>query len=272
MLSFWRSKRRCFRWCLDFSNQSHIATTSSEYSHDLTAIGTVGSVSTDRDVLSLSLAGDRQTSHPDAFQLLRELRERYPSLVPRIEQGLFDHYLPYKEAVEAGIEMNNPFPQIAKTSEVWPHVKPAHVLIEPIKGQGRVRHRLHHRLGHRTHGSSDLFRLAVHRTQRKRGRNLMLAVGSPPNPKLLSGTQRECRLQRPVYFRRQVPSRSDFFQAQSRQRLSATTRFAGNFQLLAHDGSEAARSLNWYFVCSVRPVGADHSALPLSHLLRGLYG
>lgn len=87
---------------------------------------------------SLSLAGDHHTPHPHALQLLRELRERYPSLVPRIEQGLFDHYLPYKEAVEAGIEMNNPFPQIAKTSEVWPHVKPVHVLIESIKGQWRV--------------------------------------------------------------------------------------------------------------------------------------
>jgi hypothetical protein len=89
-------------------------------------------------MFSLSLAGDHHTPHPNALQLLRELRERYPSLVPRIEHGLFEHYLPCKEAVEAGIEMNNPFPQIAKTVEVWPHVKPAHVLIEPIKGQWRV--------------------------------------------------------------------------------------------------------------------------------------
>lgn len=68
----------------------------------------------------------------------RNLQERFPSLVSQIEHGLFEHYLPHKEAVEAGIEMSNPFPQIADTVEVWSHVKPAHVLIEPINGQWRV--------------------------------------------------------------------------------------------------------------------------------------
>jgi len=87
---------------------------------------------------NLSLAGDRNAPHPNALQLLRELRERVPSLVPRIEHGLFEHYLPYKQAVEAGIEMNNPFPQLAETVEVWPHVKAAHVLIEPVDVQWTV--------------------------------------------------------------------------------------------------------------------------------------
>ncbi len=89
-------------------------------------------------MFSLSLAGDHHAPHPHALQLLRELRERYSSLLPRIEQGLFEHYLPYKEAVEAGIETNDPSPQIANAVEVWPRIKPAHILIEPIKGQWRV--------------------------------------------------------------------------------------------------------------------------------------
>ena len=86
----------------------------------------------------LSLAGNRNTPHPHALQLSRELHGRFPALVSQIEHGLFEHYLPYKEAVEAGIETNDPSPQIANAVEVWPHVKPAHVLIEPIKGQWRV--------------------------------------------------------------------------------------------------------------------------------------
>jgi hypothetical protein len=35
MLSFWNLMRRCLRWCLGFSNQSHFKTPSSENSHDL---------------------------------------------------------------------------------------------------------------------------------------------------------------------------------------------------------------------------------------------
>jgi hypothetical protein len=86
----------------------------------------------------LSLAGDRHTPHPLALQLSRELQKRFSSLVAQIQQGLFEHYLPYKEAVEAGIEMGSSFPKIADKVEVWSHVKPAHVLIEPLKGQWRV--------------------------------------------------------------------------------------------------------------------------------------
>ena len=78
------------------------------------------------------------STRPLALQLSRELQKRFPSLVAQIQQGLFEHYLPYKEAVEAGIEMGSPFPQIADKVEVWSHVKPGHVLIEPINGQWRV--------------------------------------------------------------------------------------------------------------------------------------
>ena len=91
-----------------------------------------------KGTFDLSLAGDHNTPLPDALRLLRELRERFRSLVPRIEHGLFEHYLPYKEAVEAGTEMSNPFRQISNSIEVWPRDKPAHVLIEPLNGQWRV--------------------------------------------------------------------------------------------------------------------------------------
>ena len=86
----------------------------------------------------VSLAGAYSAPHPDALRLLRELRERFRSLVLTIERGLFEHYLPYKEAVDAGIEMSDSFPQIARSIEVWAHVKPAHVLIEPLNRKWRV--------------------------------------------------------------------------------------------------------------------------------------
>ena len=89
-------------------------------------------------MFQLSLAGERRTPHPQALQLSRELQERFPSLVSQIQHGLFEHYLPYKEAVEAGIEMSSPFPQIADAVEVWSHVKPVHVLIGLLRGQWRV--------------------------------------------------------------------------------------------------------------------------------------
>jgi hypothetical protein len=87
---------------------------------------------------SFSLAGDHNAPHLNALRLLRELRERFRSLVPDIERGLFEHYLPYKEALDAGIELSNPLTQITNSIEVWEHVEPAHVLIEPLNGQWRV--------------------------------------------------------------------------------------------------------------------------------------
>ena len=87
---------------------------------------------------SLSLAGDQNAPHRDALRLLGELRERFRSLVPEIERGLLEHYQPYKEAAQAGKDGSNPFPPIANNVEVWPHVKPLHVLIEPLNRQWRV--------------------------------------------------------------------------------------------------------------------------------------
>jgi hypothetical protein len=86
----------------------------------------------------LSLAGSREAPDLPALKLAKELPGRMQALMPKIQDGLFEHYAPYKEAVEAGEETGSPCPQIASTEAVWPHVKPAHVLIEPLKGAWRV--------------------------------------------------------------------------------------------------------------------------------------
>ena len=81
----------------------------------------------------LALAGSREAPDPIALGLAKELPERFKSLMPQIQTGLFEHYAPYKEAVDAGEETGSP-PNVASPDAVWPHVTPAHVLVEQLKG------------------------------------------------------------------------------------------------------------------------------------------
>jgi hypothetical protein len=82
----------------------------------------------------LALNGNREKPDQAALGLAKELLDRFPSLVPEIQTGLFEHYIPYKEAVDAGEETGSPCPKIASAEAVWPHITPAHVLVEPIQG------------------------------------------------------------------------------------------------------------------------------------------
>jgi uncharacterized protein DUF6985 len=86
----------------------------------------------------LSLAGGRAAPGSLALKLAKELPLRIQTLMPKIQSGLFEHYAPYKEAVEAGEQTGSPCPQIASAEAVLLHVKPAHVLIEPLKDVWRV--------------------------------------------------------------------------------------------------------------------------------------
>jgi hypothetical protein len=84
-------------------------------------------------VFRLALAGSREAPDPVALGLAKELPDRFKSLMPKIQTGLFEHYAPYKEAVDAGEETGSPCPSVASPEAVWPHVTPAHVLVEPHK-------------------------------------------------------------------------------------------------------------------------------------------
>lgn len=86
----------------------------------------------------LSLAGSREAPDALALKLAKELPEQIPALRPKIENGLFHHYAPYKEAVEAGEETGSPCPQISSPGAVWSHVNPAHILVEPLSKVWRV--------------------------------------------------------------------------------------------------------------------------------------
>jgi hypothetical protein len=82
----------------------------------------------------LALAGSREEPDPVALGLATELPDRFKSLMPNIQTGLFEHYAPYQEAVDAGEETGSLCPRVASPEAVWPHVTPAHVLVEPIEG------------------------------------------------------------------------------------------------------------------------------------------
>ncbi len=82
----------------------------------------------------LALAGSREAPDPVALGLAKELPNRFKSLMPMIQAGLFEHYVPYKEAIDAGEETGSPCPSVASPEAVWPHVRPAHVLVESLRG------------------------------------------------------------------------------------------------------------------------------------------
>lgn len=82
----------------------------------------------------LALAGSREAPAPLALALARELPNRFTSLMPAIQAGLFEHYAPYKEAADAGEKTGSPCPNIRSPEAVWPFITPAHVLVEPVEG------------------------------------------------------------------------------------------------------------------------------------------
>jgi len=84
----------------------------------------------------LLLVGERTAPNPLALDLARQLQDRFSALTSQIQHGLLGHYLPYKQAVEAGKFSSTLI--IANVGDIWRHVSPAHVLIEPLKGQWRV--------------------------------------------------------------------------------------------------------------------------------------
>jgi hypothetical protein len=74
---------------------------------------------------------------PAALGRAQELPERYELLQNPIGTALFEHYEPYREALEAGA-INHPPVKITSASEVWDHVMPVHVVVEPHRRHLRI--------------------------------------------------------------------------------------------------------------------------------------
>ena len=82
----------------------------------------------------LVLAGSREASDPIALELAKESPDRFKSLMPKIQTGLFGHYAPYKEAADAGEGTGSACLSVVSPEAVWPHVMHAHVLVERLEG------------------------------------------------------------------------------------------------------------------------------------------
>src|SRR5438105_6064108 len=83
-----------------------------------------------RDV-PLLIAGGRQGPDDTALALARELPARYPTLQGVIGTALFEHYEPYREAIDAG-EIDEQTVRLANGADVWPHVTPVHVVVASL--------------------------------------------------------------------------------------------------------------------------------------------
>ena len=84
----------------------------------------------------LLLSGGRAGPNQAGVVLARGLPDRFPTLIPSIQEALFEHYLPYWEAVEAGEVEGpaDPCPRITEPAGVWEFAVPKRVVIAPLNG------------------------------------------------------------------------------------------------------------------------------------------
>jgi hypothetical protein len=84
--------------------------------------------------VALLIGGGREGPDGAALAQARELPARYLTLQSAIGAALFEHYGPYREAVDAG-EIDEDAVQLASSDDVWAHVKPVHIIIAPLDGR-----------------------------------------------------------------------------------------------------------------------------------------
>lgn len=84
----------------------------------------------------LLLDGNKSEPSVQAINAAKSLKQLFAASRQGIEASLFEHYLPYAEAVAAGDlpSPDAPLPPITKPSQVWPHVSLEFVLIAPLDG------------------------------------------------------------------------------------------------------------------------------------------
>ena len=84
-------------------------------------------------LVPLAIAGNRTEPDKMALAAAREVLAQLIHWRPAIEQALFEHYLPYAEAVAEGeIEASASVPQIGVASEVWLHVSLSFIAVAPL--------------------------------------------------------------------------------------------------------------------------------------------
>ncbi len=85
--------------------------------------------------VEVRLPGSGREPEPRSFSLLKDLTTRYPDLQKEIEKYLYEHYEPYREAVDTGEEVaaaGGQFPRINLSSDVWKSTKPVRVAVDSM--------------------------------------------------------------------------------------------------------------------------------------------
>ena len=87
--------------------------------------------------IPLVLAGSRAAPDLEALNLARSVAAELRSWRPSIERALFDHYLPYADAVAAGDQAapDAGLPRLEAPADVWPHTTAEFVHVAPLDGQ-----------------------------------------------------------------------------------------------------------------------------------------
>lgn len=86
--------------------------------------------------VEVRLPGSGKEPESNSLSLLKELLKRYSALQKEIEKSLYEHYEPYREAVDAGEEVapiGGKFPWLSSPSDVWNSTKPVRVVVESKK-------------------------------------------------------------------------------------------------------------------------------------------
>lgn len=84
----------------------------------------------------LVLSGKGSGPDAEALRAARSLPADFASWRNAIERGLFEHYLPYREAVTAGqLDLPASLGALATPSAVWPHAEVDFVQVTPLDGE-----------------------------------------------------------------------------------------------------------------------------------------
>jgi len=92
----------------------------------------------DHEQSRLILAGNKEGPGQDGVDLAVALLEKWSSLRPVIEQALFEHYEPYREAFkeDESQEADEDFPSISSAEETWQNVSIVAVTVGDFAGEG----------------------------------------------------------------------------------------------------------------------------------------
>jgi len=84
----------------------------------------------------LVLSGTRLEPSSQAMEAARTLTTAFSAWRPTIESALFEHYVPYAEALAAGElpPQGEAFPSMSTPNQVWPHVSLEFVSVTPLEG------------------------------------------------------------------------------------------------------------------------------------------